>query len=101
MRIARGVVKLVLNCSKSSNALLQVGALSCGVLLQSFKCCALVAKQALQFCHAGVCTVCVAIKLVLQLSLPDKTLLEVAGVALQLCKRGAQVAQVAAPCCAG
>ena len=92
--IVRGVVEFILGGSKASNALLYVGALRCRVLLQGFKSCALVAEHALQFCDTGVGTICIAVELVLQFSLPDEALLKVAGVPLQLCKRGVQVAEL-------
>ena len=74
--------------------MLKVAALPCRVLLQSFKCSALVAEHALQFCDPGVGTVCVAVELILHFSLPDKALLKVAGVPLQLCKGSVQVAKL-------
>ena len=64
------------------------------MLLQGFKCRALVAEHALQFCDPGAGIVCVAIEFVLHFSLPDEALLKVAGASLQLCKGGVQVAEL-------
>ena len=79
---------------QASNALLHVAVLPCRALLQGFERRALVAKHALQFCDPCVGTICVAVEFVLHFSLPDKALLKVACVLLQLCERGVQSAKL-------
>ena len=92
VRIMSCVVNLVLRGAESRDAQVQVGVAALDVILQCLQRCALAAEHALQVGDSAVCVVCVAVELVLELSLSDKALLKAASDALQFCERSVKVA---------